>query len=127
MYESPSVENIRMDKAEFPCAVLLCLTTTIIDTSLGYQRESAECNLMFVVKADSIDFDGWKNQAKVDAMKQLAMRFYVKLQERGNLSVDGTQLRFDSIFNRDDVLTTGISFQFRAIEKVGQCIEWVSE
>lgn len=122
IYESPAVTNIKLDKAEFPCAVLLCMTETIINTEFGYQREMADCNLSFLVKADSIDFDGWKNQVKIDAMKQLAMDFYKKLLERNNFSVDGTELHFYSVFNKGDVLTTGVSFQFRAIEKVGKCI-----
>jgi hypothetical protein len=122
MYESPGVANIRLDRAQFPCAMLYCINTTTIDTSLGYQRESADCNLFFLTKADSIDFDGWKNEAKIADMKALAMKFYNALTARGYVTVDGTRLQLQSVFDKGDVLTTGISFQFRAVEKVGKCI-----
>lgn len=122
IYENPGVANLRLDRAEFPCAVLYCITTTTIDTSLGYQRESADCNLFFLTKADSIDFDGWKNEAKIADMKALAMKFYTALTARGYVTVDGTRLQLQSVFDKGDVLTTGISFQFRAVEKVGKCI-----
>lgn len=122
MYESPSVANLRLDRAEFPCALLYCITTTTIDTSLGYQRESADCNLFFLTKAESIDFDGWKNEAKIAEMKKLAMSFYTALTDRGSLSIDGTQLVLRSVYDNNDALLTGVSFQFRAVEKVGKCI-----
>lgn len=121
MYESPGVANIRLDRAQFPCALLYCINTTVIDTSLGYQREEAECNLFFLTKADSIDFDGWKNEAKIADMKALAMKFYTTLTSRGRVTVDGTRLQMQSVFDKGDVLTTGVSFQFRAVEKVGSC------
>lgn len=122
MYESPGVANIRLDRAQFPCALLYCINTTVIDTALGYQREEAECNLFFLTKADSIDFDGWKNEAKIADMKALSMKFYTALTDRGNLSIDGTQLVLRSVYDNHDALLTGVSFQFRAVEKVGKCI-----
>lgn len=121
-YESPGVTNIRLDRAKFPCAVLYCIDRIRIDTALGYQRESADCNIFFLEKADTMDFDGWKNQSKIDRMKALAMKFYATLTARGNLTVDGTEITLQSVYDKGDVLTTGISFQFTTTEKVGKCI-----
>ena len=56
-------------------------------------------------------------------MKALAMSFYATLTARGNLTVSGTEITLQSVYDKGDVLTTGISFQFTAVEKQGKCLD----
>lgn len=122
MYENAAVANVRLDRAQFPAAVLYCITDWSIDGSKGFASETAQVNVFFLERMNSLDYSGDNAQAIVDRTASMAMDFYAGLLASKVVAVDGTKLEIRSVYDADDACVCGVSVQFTARELGGVCI-----
>lgn len=122
-YDTPQTLNVRLDRANFPCAMLHIVESgAVVDTN-GVLHERLTIEVMFTLPS-SLDFDGLDvERNELNKMKLKAFQWLLTLyQKRAGLrlvSINGTGRYYAS----DDVIYSayGVNVTIEEIEGVSKC------
>lgn len=121
-YDTPQTLNVRLDRANFPCAMLHILQTgTALDTN-GIIRERITIEMLFTT-VSNLDFDGTDVEAnELDALKRKAFAWLVALHRSHDLrvvSINGTSRYYAT----DDVIYSafGVNVTLDEVQGVSSC------
>lgn len=104
-YDTAQTLNLRLDFAQYPCAMLFVVETGAVDDENGVIRERLTCNVLFTSDQTQLDFDGLQNEKILDGLKVYAFRWLQYLRRADGLrlvSINSTQRLYAT---NDAVLT----------------------
>lgn len=119
MFADFSQANLNFDGITKPTIlfVLPARGTISIRRSIAYDKPSVQ--LWFVCPTD-FDFDGVENDCKIEAMKRLALRFIIALNQSGLFEqIDDTSIDYNVAYDVYDENLTGIAIYPQLIEEEG--------
>lgn len=122
-YDTPQTLNVRLDRAEFPCAMLNILQTGAVVTDNGIIRERLTIEVLFVTNSN-LDFDGETvERDELDKMKLYAFTWLLALMRGGDFklaAINGTSRYYAT----DDVIFSafGVNVTIEELQGVSQCI-----
>lgn len=121
-YDTPQTLNIRLDRAEFPCAMLnIVQSGAIVDTN-GILHERLTVEVLFAQKSH-LDFDGLQvENAELQAMKERAFSWLFALTRSHVLklqSLNGTSRYYAT----NDVINSayGVNVTIDEIQGYSKC------
>lgn len=111
-YDTPQTLNVRLDRAQYPCAMLHILQSGAVTDTNGILRERLTIEMLFATTSD-LDFDGTDVEAnEIDGLKKHAFRWLMKLLRNRDLrliSINGTNRYYatdDAIYSAYGVNVT---------------------
>lgn len=111
-YDTPQTLNIRLDRAQYPCAMLNILQSGAVTDANGILRERLTIEILFATTSH-LDFDGTDVEAnEIDGLKKHAFTWLIKLLRSHDLrlvSVNGTNRYYateDAIYSAFGVNVT---------------------
>ena len=121
-YDTPQTLNVRMDNAEYPCAMLHIVNEGGVEDTNGIIRERLTIMVLFATTS-SLDFDGVTVEAEeLDAMKRKAFKWLLALRRSHDLrllSNNGSKRYYAT----DDAIVSayGVNVTIEEIEGVTAC------
>lgn len=117
-YDTPQTLNVRLDKAEYPCAMLHILQSGTVTDTNGILHERLTIEMLFADQS-RLDFDGEQVEAyELDALKRLAFKWVLNLYRSRALrlvSVNGT----NRYYATDDAIYSAFGVQVTIDEAEG--------
>ena len=111
-YDTPQTLNVRLDRAQYPCAMLHILQSGAITDANGILRERLTIEMLFATTS-RLDFDGTDVEAnEIDWLKKYAFTWLMKLLRSRDLrlvSINGTNRYYatdDAIYSAFGVNVT---------------------
>ena len=121
-YDTPQTLNVRLDTAEYPCAMLHILQSGTVTDTNGILHERLTIEMLFADQS-RLDFDGEQVEAyELDALKRFALKWVLHLYRSRALrlvSVNGT----NRYYATDDAIYSafGVQVTIDEAEGVSQC------
>ena len=111
-YDTPQTLNVRLDRAQYPCAMLHILESGAVIDANGILRERLTIEMLFAERS-SLDFDGVDvEKNELDRMKKFAFKWLIKIMRNAALrliSINGTNRYYatdDAIYSAFGVNVT---------------------
>ncbi len=121
-YDTPQTLNVRLDTAQYPCAMLHIIESGTVTDANGILRERLTIEMLFATTS-SLDFDGETvEREELDGMKGLAFRWLIALYRSNALrlvSINETHRYYatdDAIFS-----AFGVQVTLDEIEGISPC------
>lgn len=121
-YDTPQTLNVRLDTAQYPCAMLHIIESGAVTDANGILRERLTIEVVFATLS-SLDFDGEQVEAEeLDGLKRLAFRWLMNLYRSVALrlvSINGTHRYYAT----DDAIYSafGVQVTLDEIEGLSPC------
>lgn len=115
-YHDDATLNLMTDTMDFPCAIVLLLTTGNVDTDGGQRRERVSAAVFFVEPSD-FDFDADENEAIIDRCKTRGFDWLGHITQ--DHYITATLTRTERTYNRYDDILTGMGFLVEVTELQG--------
>ena len=121
-YDTPQTLNVRLDRAEFPCAMLHIITSGAVQDTNGILRERLNLEVLFTTTS-SLDFDGTDvENNEMDIMKMHAFKWLLSLFRSNTLrlvTLNGT----NRYYATDDAIYSayGVNVTLEEIQGVTAC------
>lgn len=117
-YDTPQTLNVRLDTAEYPCAMLHILQSGTVTDTNGILHERLTIEMLFVDQS-RLDFDGEQVEAyELDALKRLAFKWVLHLYRSRAMrlvSINGT----NRYYATDDAIYSAFGVQVTIDEAEG--------
>lgn len=117
-YDTPQTLNVRLDTAEYPCAMLHILQSGTVTDTNGILHERLTIEMLFADQS-RLDFDGEQVEAyELDALKRLAFKWVLHLYRSRALrllSINGT----NRYYATDDAIYSAFGVQVTIDEAEG--------
>ena len=115
-YHDDATLNEMTSAMDFPCAIVLLLTSGNMERGSGQLKERVSAAVFFVEPSD-FDFDAVENEAIIDRCKKRGEKWL------GGLNLDryinATLTRTERTYNRYDDILTGMGFLVEVTEQQG--------
>lgn len=121
VYQRQGMANVVLDTAEFPTAVLYCISDWTLDLKHGYNREEADI-LLFLLDKSKLAEEGEFYDQIILKMKQLALVFCDHVQQSPDIGFVADQVRIKSIFDKFDSTMGGVMIEAKIKELRGKCL-----
>ena len=121
-YDTPQTLNVRLDRAEFPCAMLHIITSGAVQDTNGILRERLNLEVLFTTTSH-LDFDGtYVENNELDIMKMHAFKWLLSLFRSRTLrlvTLNGT----NRYYATDDAIYSayGVNVTLEEIQGVTAC------
>jgi len=121
-YDTPQTLNVRLDRAEFPCAMLHIITSGAVQDTNGILRERLNLEVLFTTTSH-LDFDGTDvENNELDVMKMHAFKWILSLFRSRTLrlvTLNGT----NRYYATDDAIYSayGVNVTLEEIQGVTAC------
>ena len=121
-YDTPQTLNIRLDNAQYPCAMLNILQSGAVMDTNGILRERLTIEMLFATTSH-LDFDGVDvENNELDPLKRLAFRWLLWLYRSHDLrvvSINGTSRYYAT----NDIIYSayGVNVTIEEIKGVTAC------
>lgn len=117
-YHDDPTLNLMTQTMQFPCALLLLLSTGRAANVAGVIREQVSAAVFFVERQEGIDFDAIRNEQTIDRCKTRALAWLSSLPSSDLVElVAEAQTR--RVYDRYDDILTGYGVQADLIEVEG--------
>lgn len=111
-YDTPQTLNVRLDRAQYPCAMLHILQSGAVTDANGILRERLTIEMLFATTS-KLDFDGTDvEKNEIDGLRKHAFKWLLKLSRSRDLrlvSINGTNRYYatdDAIYSAFGVNVT---------------------
>lgn len=121
-YDTPQTLNVRLDRAQFPCAMLHILQSGAAYNENGIIRERLTIEMQFVQRSH-LDFDGTDVETnELDAMKIKAFQWLLHLTRSRDLNLI-TVNNTNRYYATDDAIYSayGVNITIEEVEGVSKC------
>lgn len=121
-YDTPQTLNLRLDTAQYPCAMLHVLQSGAVSDTNGILRERLTIEMLFATTSN-LDFDGTDVEAnEIDGLKRYAFKWLTKLlrsRELRLISVNST----NRYYATDDAIYSayGVNITLEEIYGYSEC------
>lgn len=117
-YDAEGNINRLLDSVELPCAFLYLLRNGVVDAEDGQQRERLRIGIFFVNKTE-FDFDTAENEEIIAECKRIGNVWVNSLRKDPFLRMVGSQVQTERVYDKMDVIVTGIGFTLEVEELYG--------
>lgn len=118
-YHDEPTLNVMTSRMEFPCAMVLLLTTGRMTLEAGQAKETVTAAVFFVDRS-RFDFDAYENEQVIFDCQQLAERWLLSLNTSSNLAAV-SEVRTSRVYDRFDDILTGYAVTLDLKEATGGC------
>lgn len=121
-YDTPQTLNVRLDRAQFPCAMLHILQSGTAYSENGIIRERLTIEMLFVQQS-RLDFDGTDvEKDELNAMKIKAFQWLLYLTRSRDLSLV-TVNNTNRYYATDDAIYSayGVNITIEEVQGVSKC------
>lgn len=120
IYQRQGMANVELDKAQFPTAVLYCISDFEVDMKSGANREEANILLFFLDKSKLAE-DGEYYDEIIHRMKQYGLVFCDKVVQSPEIGFTEDKVSIKSIFDKFDSTMGGVMIDTKVKELRGKC------
>lgn len=115
-YHDDATLNFMTSTMDFPCAIIILITTGNMTREAGQMKERVSAAVFFVEPSE-YDFDAVANEAIIDRCKARGQQWLGSINQ--DLYINATLTRTERTYNRYDDILTGMGFLVEVTEQQG--------